>query len=166
MHVFLDNCIFFVHLFYICKKSIYLLLHFLDFQHKFPYFISNRWLNLRPIQPMVSSLFRESLWMTLLCSVEAPIIDFMRDFASNMENCKVVQFFMCRKIEIIRISIFLVISFLKLKILWNFEPKVGSNTLPMFRVCHNHSFWDEFLLTLAFKTGDICHGNVDSLVVL
>ena len=33
------------------------------------------------------------------------------------------------------------------------------NTLPMSRAYHNHSFWNEFLLTLALETKDMCHGT-------
>ena len=36
------------------------------------------------------------------------------------------------------------------------------NILPMSRVWHNWSLRDEFLLALALKTGDMCHGTVDS----
>ena len=34
------------------------------------------------------------------------------------------------------------------------------------RVRHNCSFLDEFLLTLALETGDMCHNTIDSLVIL
>ena len=29
-------------------------------------------------------------------------------------------------------------------------------------VCYNRLFWDEFFLTLALKTMDMCHGTIDS----
>jgi hypothetical protein len=45
------------------------------------------------------------------------------------------------------------------------KPKVDSNILPMSMVCYNCSLWDGYLLTLAFKTGGMCHGTVSSLVI-
>ena len=45
------------------------------------------------------------------------------------------------------------------------KPKVDSNILGMSMVCHTRSLWDEYLLTLAFKTGGMCHGTVNSLVI-
>ena len=50
------------------------------------------------------------------------------------------MFFMCRKIEIRRNVIFLVILFVNVEIITIFEIKVGPNMLPMFGVYHNHTF--------------------------
>jgi hypothetical protein len=49
--------------------------------------------------------------------VEVPITDYLRDYAPNLEKYKAVQIAPCRKIEIMRTAIFLVIMFLKLKLL-------------------------------------------------
>ena len=78
--------------------------------------------------------------------VEAPTTDYLRDFALNHEKCKAIQFFLCRKIEIMRTTFDKI--FLTLKKLWIFEAKICPNIIPMSRVCHNH--W--FLLTSALKT--------------
>ena len=73
----------------------------------------------------------------------------------SIMRCK---FFICRKIEIRRIEIFVVILFLKLKLLWSFEVKSWSERIINCRTCHNCSC----LLTLALKTGYMYHGTTGS----
>ena len=48
----------------------------------------------------------------------------------------------------------------------NLEPKVRLNILQMSRVFHDHSFWDEFLLTLALKIKDMCHGIINPGLII
>ena len=85
--------------------------------------------------------------------VEVPKPNHLRDFVSIWRSVRWCNFFPCRKIEIERIVILWVIFSLD----WNYckflKSEVCPKTLQMSRFCHNCPFWDQYLLTLALKTG-------------
>ena len=101
--------------------------------------------------------------------VEAPITNQMLCQISRIRRrCK---FFPCRKIEIMRTTNLLVISFLKLKYCEFLKPKVGPNILPMSKVCHNCSFpilalkTKTCVMTLLVPTWSKCSPNLVKILV-
>lgn len=73
---------------------------------------------------------------------------FRRQIKSSKRRCKS---FPRRKIEIKRSAIFWVISFLKMRLLWDFEAKSWPKQIFMSRVYNKCSFWDEYFFTSALK---------------
>ena len=97
--------------------------------------------------------------------VELPMTDHLRDSSPNLEKFKAMQLSMCRKIRIMRVAKRSVVLFLTWKSLWILKSKVGPITWFVSWVCHNRSFWDKFLFTLALKTKDMCHATINSMVI-
>ena len=93
-------------------------------------------------------------YVTWRWRVEVPITDHLRDYAPNLEKYKVVQISPCRKIGIMRTAIFLVIIFLKLKLLcifgshnlsWTYYQCLASAVIAHFKC--------SFFFALALKLG-------------
>jgi hypothetical protein len=64
-------------------------------------------------------------------------MDHLRDFAPNLEKYKAVQISPILKDKIETIAIFVGNFIPYIEIIVNLKPKVGPNTLPLSRICHN-----------------------------
>ena len=75
------------------------------------------------------------------------------------------KFFLCKKIKMRRTVKISVLLFLRLKFLLNFQAKSWPEHITNVLCLPKPLILRRILLTLALKTGDMCHGIIDSLVI-